>query len=73
MILLIILLNIFRNRCKRLYMGFFTAESVARLWAHIQCFYRHCERSEAIKRVRLPATFDCVIARGFSLVAFNRL
>lgn len=44
MILLMILLNIFRNRCKRLYMGFFTAESVARLGAHIQCFYRHCEQ-----------------------------
>lgn len=43
MILLIILLNIFMNRCKRLYMGFFTAESVLRLWAHIQCFYGHCE------------------------------
>ena len=73
MILLMILLNIFRNRYKCLYMGFFTAESVARLWAHIQCFYCHCEQGEAIKRVGLPATFDWVIARGFSLVAINRL
>ena len=44
MILLMILLNIFRNRCERLYMGFFTAESVLRLVVHIQCFYCHCKR-----------------------------